>query len=430
MDPTYRDMILTDPFSNHARELAKETPPLNSLGQRYVEACRQRIEWVAAPSIEGDAIPIRIQKSPPDSLIDPPDLQFDTAVFYLLLQACSANFSSNSFEARTLISAAQEISRRRIKSCYMRRGDRILDLMEDGGIQVVEESDVAQQDLYKVMALRKFATARSAASSYSSMHEIRFKANWIDILRTNEDLVDFYIRDGMAYLSPNDLIEIASQRIGRTMEGYMAQVKGKMDEAGIEPHPFFRRIGKIISDVAVRSHRDLVAMGGELREEFFPPCIRMAQQGVDAGSRNYAVTVLLTSFLSHARISPFAGDAKISDFIDDLSIVTDDILPRIYEAGSRCTPPLFEDQPIEKANILYHLGFGLMQTPRISDSGNSTWYIPPNCEKIQREVPMLCNPDALCSRLKNPINYYVIRVRDANGHARPSAGGDRRAPRA
>jgi DNA primase large subunit len=358
-------------------------------------------------------------------LVDATDLQFDTAIFYLMMQACAANFSPTSFETRTLVSASQEISRRRIKAVFMRRDANILDIVGHQGIEAIGPDEVPQQDLYKVMALRKFASVRSRASSYSSMHEIGFKARWTEILHTDYELIDFYIKDGWAYFSPNDLIDILAQKIGAEMVNYMVEVKAKMERAKAQPHPFFIRIGKIVSEVAAKSHQDLIAMGGELKQQLFPPCIRLAEEGVGAGSRNYAITVLLTSFISHARISPLAGDAKISDFIDDMSIVTDEILPRVYEAGSRCNPPLFDDQPIEKANILYHLGFGLMTSPRLADSGNSTWYIPPNCEKIQREVPLLCNPDGLCNRIKNPIMYYLIKTRDAERESDEVSGVER-----
>ncbi len=421
LESSDRDVVLIDPFCPAARELARRTPPLNRLGGSYVQACRDRIEWFAAPQTDDDGVPIQRQRSPPDGLVDPPDVQFDTAVLYLLMQSCAANFSPTSFEVRMLVSAAQEILRRRIKACYMERGDSILEMLKGDSIQRLKAGDVPRADLYKVMAMRKFASERSAASSYSDMHEIRFKTRWTDLLRTDAELVDFYIRHGWAFLSPNDLIDLVSQSAGAKMRSYVGEVRGKMEESGVEPHPFYRRIGKIVSELAARSHQDLAAMGGELREALYPPCIKLAQQGVDAGSRNYAITVLLTSFLSHARISPFAGDAKISDFVDDISLVTDDLLPRIFDAGARCNPPLFDDQPIEKANILYHLGFGLLQNPRLADSGNSTWYIPPNCEKIQREVPMLCKPDALCRRIKNPINYYVIKARDESSQRRGSS---------
>lgn len=424
MESFDRDAILIDPFSPAARELARKTPPLNRLGGSYVQACRDRVEWFAAPRADDEGVPVQKERAPPERLIDPPDIQFDTAVLYLLMQSCAANFSPTSFEVRMMVSAGQEILRRRIKACYMRRGDSILEVLEANSIHTLEAGDVPREDLYKVMAMRKFASERSGASSYSDMHEIRFKTRWTDLLNADVELVDFYIRQGWAFLSPNDLIDLVSQSIGARMRSYVAEVRAKMEEAAIEPHPFFRRIGKIVAELAARSHQDLAAMGGELREALYPPCIKLAQEGVDAGSRNYAITVLLTSFLSHARISPFAGDAKISDFVDDISVVTEDLLPRIFDAGARCNPPLFDDQPIERANILYHLGFGLIQAPRMADSGNSTWYIPPNCEKIQREVPMLCKPDGLCRRIKNPINYYVIKARDESREKDRAKGTD------
>ncbi|MBU7005061.1 MAG: hypothetical protein HXS50_05800, partial [Theionarchaea archaeon] len=199
MDPYHRDIVLIDPFSDEAKELAKETPPLNSLGQMYVQGCRDRIEWYASSPTETDGTPSAGQKSPPESLVNTADLQLDTAVFYLLMQACAANFSPTSFETRTLVSATQEVSRRRIKAVFMRRDANILDIVGGQGIGAIGPGEVPQQDLYKIMALRKFATARSRASSYSSMHEIRFKARWTDILHTDYELVDFYIRDGWAY---------------------------------------------------------------------------------------------------------------------------------------------------------------------------------------------------------------------------------------
>jgi DNA primase large subunit len=151
--------------------------------------------------------------------------------------------------------------------------------------------------------------------------------------------------------------------------------------------------------------------GKALKEEYFPPCIRNTLAGVASGSRNYAITVLLTSFISYARIAPFnAGEnARVADFIRDVRILTEEVLPVIYAAAERCSPPLFEDQPLEKLNINYHLGFGLVEELRLEDSGRSPWYFVPNCEKIRREAPALCSPDRHCRDVKNPLVYYTRR---------------------
>ena len=414
--------VLLNPFCREARELAKTAPPLDQLGEDYIKACRERVQWLSSPRMTSEGIPIEGERAPPDPLITPSDLAFDISTFYLLMQAASSSFSPSSFEVRMVIEANREIYRRRLKAQYMRIRDAILNFFPEIMVERVVEGEIPRSDMYKIMAQRKFLSPRTRTGVYSFTNEIRFKTRWTNLLSLPNDLVEFYIHNGWAYLSAEDMMDLASYRIGEMIHRYISEVKEKMKKAGIRPHWVFRRVASTLSDIAEKTHRQLVSEGGHLMEEFFPPCIKAAQNGVDAGSRNYAITVLLTSFLSHARISPFAGDAKISDFIDDISVVTEEILPRIYDAGSKCKPPLFEDQPMEKANVLYHLGFGLVQTPRLVDSGNSTWYITPNCEKIQREVPSLCQPDDLCQRIKNPMQYYVIKLRRMRQQRGPEKG--------
>jgi DNA primase large subunit len=120
--------------------------------------------------------------------------------------------------------------------------------------------------------------------------------------------------------------------------------------------------------------------------------------------------MLLTSFLSYARVAPSGRAAKrISDFTDNISIITEEVAPLIMQAAEHCNPPLFSDQPQEKANVFYHMGFGMTTQPRLEDSGNSKWYMVPNCTKIQTSAPQLCQPDELCRSIKNPLTYYFRR---------------------
>lgn len=93
-----------------------------------------------------------------------------------------------------------------------------------------------------------------------------------------------------------------------------------------------------------------------------------------------------------------------------MRVITEEILPIIIEAGNRCSPPLFEDQPNEIKNIWYHLGFGYTANPTLEDSGNSTWYFPPNCDKIKANAPQLCTPDKHCRYIRNPLTYYLRRL--------------------
>jgi DNA primase large subunit len=123
--------------------------------------------------------------------------------------------------------------------------------------------------------------------------------------------------------------------------------------------------------------------------------------------RNFGIVMLLTSFLSYARVAPSGKVSnRVSDFVNDVSVIRDEVAPLIFEAAERCNPPLFRDQPQEKANVFYHMGFGMTTEPRLEDSGKSKWYNVPNCPKIQISAPLLCKPDELCRNIRNPLTYY------------------------
>jgi DNA primase large subunit len=81
----------------------------------------------------------------------------------------------------------------------------------------------------------------------------------------------------------------------------------------------------------------------------------------------------------------------------------------IYEAAQRCVPPLFEDQPQEKVNINAKLGFGLHESLKLKNEGESTWYTPMGCEKIKLHLPHLCRPDKTCKKIGNPLTYYNLK---------------------
>lgn len=143
----------------------------------------------------------------------------------------------------------------------------------------------------------------------------------------------------------------------------------------------------------------------------FPPCVERALKGSEKGNRNYGIIVLLSSFLSYARIMPSGKSVdRIADYIDDISIIEEDVFPLIFEAADRCKPPLQKDHPNYKKNVYYHMGFGKTNQPKIKDSGKSPWYRPPNCVKIKAEAKKLCNPDKLCSKIKNPLTYYYKHI--------------------
>ena len=213
---------------------------------------------------------------------------------------------------------------------------------------------------------------------------------------------------------------ILSRLIMQKTEEYIERIKEM--SAKIEIHPAIIEIGEELKEFIpneISKYNQFYAgsggvygtvKAGKLIKEAFPPCIANTVEGVSSGGRNDAIVLLLTSFVSYARLYPriFANDesVKVSDMDPNLTITENEILPLIFEAADNCTPPLFEDQPQEKVNIISKLGFGMHDKVDINHEGETKWYTPMSCEKIKIHLPHLCKPDKSCKGINNPLSCY------------------------
>ena len=332
------------------------------------------------------------------------DPEVDAQSFYVLLTAASLR-GHTSKEARAAKEVVTKQVSSRIWALLKQHGwgtssftpDTLVYLLEDFELLTIPQAGIELEE----------ADIRTLAAS--KREPLLYAARWHELLpalRSRKlSLTQLYLTKGYALLTLKQAIECYIESISAKCDAFLRSIEGEVQDERLE------EIADALAQVSL-AHPVLPKRAGKaLKQEYFPPCVKTALAGVGSGSRNYAVTVLLTSFLSYARIAPFnAGEnARIADFIDDISVVTDEILPIIYAAAERCSPPLFEDQPLEKQNINYHLGFGLTEEPRLEDSGKSPWYFVPNCDKIRREAPALCSPDKHCKDVKNPLVYYTRR---------------------
>jgi DNA primase large subunit len=231
----------------------------------------------------------------------------------------------------------------------------------------------------------------------SGTDHLQYVVHWTDL--AENDLTKYYIRNGWVPLTRQQLIEVYALLLTKALKSYIDEKREEYKTQNLTLPPIFSKLfQKISSKVPAVSVKPVGAT--ELDENAFPPCVRESLQGVSSGLRNYAITVLLTSFLSYARVYPspkaFDQDTKPQLSPEQIEILLDEIIPLIMDAGSRCDPPLFTDQPIERLNIFYHLGFGLNESASPSDFGVSKWYLPPSCQKIKQNAPSLCKPDILC----------------------------------
>ena len=412
-----------DPFVAEAKKLVETSPPLDSMPQEIVDRAIARVKWLSKDMVvEPDAEAIRA----------------DVLSFYLMCQGVAAVSYPYSREARRISDATKETIKYRMydlfkrgheESCLdvVKRSLKLVQLEGGDGVKL-GGVEIPREDLYKIRDRRLAQDGiETIDDRLLPQYLPRYAVRWTDLApllrHRRTELTKLYLVNGRAVITPRDLWDLFSNFIAVRTEEYLASVYERFSDVGA-PSKRLAEVGEHISsllppDLGLRERFAHVPRG-KLRLEFFPPCVKIAMGGVGSGVRNYAITVLLTSFLSYARASP-SGRAvtRLGDFISDISVVRDEIAAPIFEAAERCKPPFFRDQPQEKGNIYYHLGFGMTTEPRLDESGISKWYRVPNCSKIRMSAPPLCNPDEFCRKIKNPLTYYFRKLSE---HARSGVG--------
>lgn len=409
-----RYVAVLNPFSDEGKKVVNESPPFDNLSDKIVERAVERVNWEAGKEVRVDFIEEEVRE--------------EVLSFYLMCQGVASVSYPYSNEARTITEKTGDTIRYRMFDLFRRGyGDLCLDVigrsfrfrkLDDDNGKSLGSTKIPEKDIYNLRDLeldkdgidpnRNELTPETLAQ-YLPKYAIR----WTDLIPLIEhrhiDLTEEYIVDGWAVITPKKLWNFFANYMSGEVEEYISDLYDRFSRRG-PPAEILEEVGERISEEVPEQEVYTEAKGiggGELKHEAFPPCVSTVLSGVESGNRNYGVIALLTSFLSYARVSP-SGKAvnRIADFIDDISVIEDDVVPLIFQAAENCKPPLFEDQPQEKANVYYHMGFGMTTQPRLRDSGKSKWYRPPNCRKIKSEAPGLCRPDELCSNVKNPLTYY------------------------
>ncbi|MEM3519043.1 MAG: hypothetical protein QXT22_01295 [Candidatus Hadarchaeales archaeon] len=404
----YRAVI--DPFSEEAREILKSVP-LESLPADVVEMAVKRVGWSGREGmIEANIDAIKA----------------DVLSFHLMCMGIASVSHPYSREVALASEATRNVIRYRVSKLFgmgeekfcietMAKYLNLIDV-EKGEKYRVGDAEIPDADVFRIRDKRMEKDGKEVDPAFLSWYFPRYAVRWTDLApimrRGKIDLTDLYLMNGWAVLTTRDLWDVYADFISVKTEEHIQSIYEKIQpagEGGSAGESLFIEVGGRISALVPKTSSvgGWWAGAGKLRPEFFPPCILATLEGVGSGMRNFAITMLLTTFLSYARVAPSGKVVtKMADFIDDISVVTEEIAPIIFQAAERCNPPLFKDQPQEKANVFYHMGFGMTTAPKLSDSGKSKWYRVPNCSKIQMSTPTLCRPDELCRRVKNPLTYY------------------------
>ena len=378
------------------------------LPKSYADLCMKRIQWAIEKKNNKNFIQAEFEYLSNEELI-----RQDVVTFHILCQAIAIQFNLGSRETRLFVeSQGTLILEKLAKIPPMSRAEIIDEVLEE----IKVDGAIGWKSLSEVIATKKLKLTDLIIDDGDIVlqHEdfiYRFGDEFTD--RSPDRMYNILIGDSVKE-------QILSRVIMQKTEEYIARIKEM--SARVELHPAIIKIGEDLKDFIpeeIGKYNQYYAgsggiygsvQAGKLNPDAFPPCIKSTVEGVSSGGRNDAIVLLLTSFASYARLYPriFASDetVKVSDMDPDLSITENEILPLIFDAADNCTPPLFDDQPQEKINIISKLGFGMHERVDINHEGETKWYTPMSCEKIKIHLPNLCHPDKSCKGINNPLSCY------------------------
>lgn len=338
--------------------------------------------------------------------------EYDTIAFHILAQAIANKFRPGSREVKLFVeSQGLMIEDRITKLSLSERKELVEEILGDLLIQ----DGIEWSFLKDLVATKKLSLTDLVLDNgeivldrevFVNLFGDRFSG------RSPDRIYDILIGDNLREL-------ILTKLLMQNTENYIKSIQSQL--AIVEMHPAIVELGEMLDEAISESlaqYSTYYASGGaygnmeigKLIREAFPPCIANTVDGVSSGGRNDAIVLLLTSFVSYARLYPgiFGSDrtVKVSDIDTNLNITLNEILPLIYEAADNCTPPLFEDQPQEKINIISKLGFGMHEEVSLENEGETKWYTPMSCEKIKMHLPQLCKENKDCAKINNPLSYY------------------------
>lgn len=339
---------------------------------------------------------------------------YDVIAFHLTAQAIAYKFNFNSREMKLFVDGEGQLIE-----------DRLSTLLLSEKRAVLEEilSQLMISDTVEWTSLKDIIASRKLSLTDLVIDDGEVILDKYEFISRFEDKFDDISVDKMYDVLVGDNVkeQVLINTIKQKTEDYIKKIQEKSEL--IEVHPTISVLGDLIEELIDKemskyssfyaniNNSDGIMSIGKLVREAFPPCIRETMKGVSSGGRNDAIVLFLTSFLSYARLYPgiFAQGAgvKVSDIDKNLRITENEILPLIYEAADNCTPPLFEDQPQEKVNIISKLGFGMHSEPSLEHEGETKWYTPMSCEKVKIHLPQLCKKDNSCKGINNPLSYYT-----------------------
>ncbi len=133
-------------------------------------------------------------------------------------------------------------------------------------------------------------------------------------------------------------------------------------------------------DTEIKKERKFSIPETAIPEKFFPPCINKGLKGLEDGKKRFLF--ILCNFLSCAGWE-----------YDDIEA--------LVKGWNKKNP-----EPLRETILLGQVRYRKQQKKKI---------LPPNCDKHMYYKDLgICNPDNLCNKIKNPINYSMRKTNSTN----------------
>ena len=182
-------------------------------------------------------------------------------------------------------------------------------------------------------------------------------------------------------------VPIDPERVVKFSKKMAEPEKAKVKYPFLDRKDATRREGKDLLEKALRfdkkeedvdtKDKEFEAPSEAISEEFFPPCIKDLSKIKDGRKRSLFI---LTNFLASCGWN------------------MDEIERYLKEWNKKL------EEPLREVMIVGQVRYQKQRKKRI---------LPPNCANKMYYMDMqICNPDPLCKRIKNPVNYCFIRSKN------------------
>jgi DNA primase large subunit len=285
-----------NPFSKQAKRIVKNAPAIHELPESIFALAKEKVVWK------------KDEKRPPRSILRI-DGERDVLSYHLLFLSAGLNFSEYSNEVKLVKDVVYRITKDRLIEAKIEEDERFRWRFDDK-FDALESDDDLKNPGYKVpwKSLLPLIRARER-----KLTDWNIKEGYVHSARRPDEI--------FRKITSDDLIEYYSHLVACEAVEYMSSLMAKSeDSALLSIRDSLKGIADSLKEVSEESYRASFISGKSKKftPENFPPCIQSVLQGVSSGSRNYAISVLLTSFLSYARAAPERSttrDSRISSKI-------------------------------------------------------------------------------------------------------------------